>query len=167
MNGNNFSGTATADNFPVNPGTYLLTRNGKTLSAGKGNIGVIGLNEFVAPQPFSNEIYLQHDAYTEVSAGKPATITARIVGLDTGRVTLQVTRLGGTGGGGGGGGQGQGQRTIAMTKSGAADYSAVIPGDFLIPGIITYRIMIQRGNDYTLFPGNIKDQSICMGQCIQ
>jgi hypothetical protein len=154
--GNNFSGTATADNFEAKPGTYLLTRNGKSLSAGKGNIGVIGLNEFVAPQPFSNEIYLQHDPYTEVSAGKPATISATIVGLDNnGQVSLQVTRLGGPGGGGGGGAL-QNQRTLTMTKSGAADYSAVIPGDFLTPGIINYRIIVQKGNDYTLFPGDIK-----------
>ena len=152
--GNNFSGTANTDNFEVKPGTYLLTRNGRSLTAGKGNIGVIGLNEFVAPQPFSNEIFLRHEPWTEISAGKPATITATIVGLDTGRVTLQVTRLGGPAGGGGGGGQGQ--RTVAMTKTGAADYTAVIPGDFLVPGIINYRIMIQRGNDYVLFPGNIK-----------
>jgi hypothetical protein len=156
--GNSFSGTATADNVEVRPGTYLLTRNGKSLSAGKGNIGVIGLNEFVAPQPFSNEIYLQHDPYAEVSAGKPATISARIVGLDNnGQASLQVTRLGGAGGGGGGGGGAfQNQRTIVMTKSGAADFTAVIPGDFLTPGIINYRIIIQKGNDYTLFPGNIK-----------
>jgi hypothetical protein len=152
--GNNFSATATTGNFQVSPGTYLLTRTGKSLSAGKGDIGVIGKNEFVAPQPFSNDIYLQHDPYTEVSAGKPATITARIVGLDTGKVSLQVTRLGGGFGGGGGGGQNQ--RTIAMTRSGAADFTAVIPGDFLTQGVITYRIIIQKGNDYTLFPGNIK-----------
>lgn len=149
--GNSFNGTATADNFKVKPGTYLLTRNGKSLSAGKGNIGVIGLNEFVAPQPFSNEIYVQHDPYTEVSAGKPATISARIVGLeDGGTVSLQVTRLGGPVVGGGS------QRIIPMTKSGAADYTAIIPGDFLTPGVINYRIIIQKGTDYTLFPGNIK-----------
>jgi hypothetical protein len=151
--GNTFTASSSSEGFQVKPGTYLLARNGKTISPGKNNVGVIGLREFVAPASFSKELFLQHEPFTEVTPGKSFIISARVAGIDTGRVSIQVSRLGGGGGGGGGGGQ---PRIIAMTRKTASDFEAEIPADLLTPGILTYRIILQQGNDYAVFPGNIK-----------
>ena len=95
--GNTYSATVSADSFQIQPGTYLLTRAGKNISPGKNSIGVIGLNEFAAPKPSSTEMFLRHEPFAEVSAGKAFTIHAKVVGIDTGRVSLQISRLGGGG----------------------------------------------------------------------
>jgi hypothetical protein len=146
--GNNYSPVASGAAFEARPGTYLLTRTGKQ-NVSQKNTSAIGLNEFVAPQAFSNEMFLQHDPLAELSAGKPFSITAKVVGLDTGRIWLQVNRLGG----GGQGGQG---RMIPMIRKGAADVMAEIPAELMVAGQLSYRIIMQKGNDYAVFPGNIK-----------
>ena len=92
--GNNYTAVSQGDNLQIMPGTYILTRSGKSISPDKKSIGVIGLNEFVAPKPFSTDMYVQHEPFAEVSAGKSFIIAAQIVGIDTGRVLLQVSRLG-------------------------------------------------------------------------
>jgi hypothetical protein len=141
--GNAYTATAAADSFHIQPGTYLLTRNGKSISSGKKNTGVIGLNEFAAPKSFSSDMYVRHEPYAEVSAGKPFIVHAKVVGIDTGRVMLQAGRLDG----------GQ-PRLIPMIKTNEADYQAIVPADLLNPGMLNYRIILQKGNDYAVFPGN-------------
>ncbi|MEO8406058.1 MAG: membrane or secreted protein, partial [Chitinophagaceae bacterium] len=143
--GNSYTATANADNFSIQPGTYLLVRNGKQTTTAKTAIGAIGLNEFVAPKPFNSDIFLQHIPLTETAAGKSFAINAQIVGVDTGRVTLQVNRLGG------------GQfRSIPMIKTTACNYSATVPVDLLAPGVLNYRIIIQQAANIVVYPGNYK-----------
>ena len=142
--GNNFSGNANSSEFQITPGTYLLTGNGKTFSATKNSIGTIGMNEFIAPPSSKTEIIVRHEPLTEVSAGKPFTISAIVGGLDTGRVSVQLNKLGG------------GLfRTIQMKKSGY-EYTAEVPVDVVTSGQLQYRIIVQEGNNYTVYPGNIK-----------
>ena len=147
--GNTYSVTAATDNFQVQPGTYLLTRTGKNISANKNSIGAIGLNEFAAPKPFSTELFLRHEPFTEVSAGKSFTITAKVVGIDTGRVTLQIGRLGG-------GGPGGGTRNIPMVRKTLSDFTAEVHADLITPGVLNYKILLQKANEFTVFPGNYK-----------
>ena len=142
--GNTYSATVSADSFQIQPGTYLLTRAGKNISPGKNNIGVIGLNEFAAPKSSSTEMFLRHEPFAEVSAGKAFTIHAKVVGIDTGRVSLQISRLGGQ------------LRTIPMIPKTASDYAAEVPADLVTPGVLNYRILLQKGNDFAVFPGNFK-----------
>jgi hypothetical protein len=142
--GNNFSEGVLADSFQIGPGTYLLTSNGKTFSNSKNKIGVIGLNEFVAPPSSNTEITVRHEALTEVSAGKTFTIHATVGGIDTGRVSVQLTKLGG------------GLfRNIPMKRSGF-DYTAEVPADIVMPGQLQYRIIAREGNVFSVYPGNIK-----------
>jgi hypothetical protein len=145
--GNNFTGTATGDSFQVRPGTYLLSKSGRNANPSKKTVGVIGLNEFEAPQPVFTEMFLRHEPYAEVSSGKPFTVRAKIAGLDTGRASLQVNRLGG-------GGPGGGFRNIPMTRVSAAEWAAEVPADMAVPGVLNYRIILQKGNDFAVFPGN-------------
>jgi hypothetical protein len=93
--GNSFSGHAGADGFQITPGAYLLTGKGKSFSGTKNQIGVIGLKEFVAPASSRTEIVVRHEPFTEVSAGRPFTISAIVGGIDTGRVSVQLNKLGG------------------------------------------------------------------------
>lgn len=144
--GNNFSTTVSGNSFQIQPGTYLLTAPGKTNAA--NNIGVIGMNEFGGTKPSVAEMFLRHEPYVEVSQGKSFAISTQIVGLDTGRASLQVIRLGG--------GSGGGFRNIPMVKR-ASEYVADIPADIVAPGVLNYRIILQKGNEYAVFPGNYKE----------
>ena len=143
--GNAYAATAGAAPFSIQPGTYLLVRDGKTPSAGKNSVGVLGLTEFAAPQPFSTEMFLRHEPFAEVSAGKSFTISASVAGIDTGRVFVQIARLGGVY-----------PRMIPMVHQNAALYTAVVPADMVTPGELNYRIIMQKGNDYAVFPGDLK-----------
>jgi len=142
--GNNYSSTSGSDGFQIEPGTYLLVSKGKKFSGKIKNIGAIGLNEFIAPKSKFNEMYLRHEPLTEVSAGNPFTIQAKIVGLDTGRASVQINKMGGQ------------FRNIPMVKRSAFDFTAEIPADLVTPGQLNYRIIIRNGKDVSVFPGNLK-----------
>lgn len=152
--GNSFSGNASGDSILLMPGTYLLTKSGKRYTNFEKRLGVIALKEFEAPKPRNADVMLRHEPLGEVSAGKTLRIRTKITNLDTGRATLQISRFGGapTPGGGPGGGQ----RSIIMTRLSPVDFIADVPAEFLIPGILNYKIIVQKGNNYVSFPGNIK-----------
>ena len=144
--GNDFSASANSNRFKIRPGTYLLTKKGKDFSPVKKIPGVIALNEFVAPAATNREIFVQHEALTEVSAGKAFEINTTIVGLDSGKVSLQVMSSGQVGWG----------KIIGMDRTSAAQYTAILPMEMMVPGLISYRVIVQQGNEYVVFPGNIK-----------
>jgi len=147
--GSAHSPTVIGNVIDIWPGTYLLIAVGKRLSPEVTNIGAIGLNEFGAPTSASTEMFLTHEPFLEVSAGKTFTVTARVVGIDSGKVTLQIGRVGS-------GGPGGGWRSIAMIPKTPSDYIAEVPSDLVTPGLLNYRIILQRGEDYSVFPGNHK-----------
>ncbi|GAC1597560.1 MAG: hypothetical protein NVS3B8_10330 [Chitinophagaceae bacterium] len=88
---------------------------------------------------------LRHEPVAEAAAGKPLIIAAKVVGVDTGSVLLQVSRLGGGP-----------PKMIYMVSVNGADYQATIPADLLTPGLLNYRIILQKGDDYVVFPGGTK-----------
>jgi len=145
--GNSFSTTVSGNDFQIQPGSYLLTATAKNIPPNVNSVGVLGLNEFSGPKALSSEMFLRHDPFNEVSAGKAFTITAKVVGIDTGRVTLQISRLGG-------GGPGGGIKNILMVRQASSDYTAEVPDDLVMPGQLSYRILLQKGNEYAVFPGN-------------
>lgn len=141
--GNDRRDVAAGTHFSISPGTWLVSRAGvKGGGPGAGTIGVLGMNEFVAPQPFSAMPFVVNASPAEVSAGKPFTIRAKIAGIDsTDVVTLQVNRLGGGFPGRGGFG---GARLMVMTRETPYDYSAGLSAELLEPGVLEYRIMIRK-----------------------
>jgi hypothetical protein len=144
--GNTFSTKSTADGFDVAPGTYMLTANGKQYSGKGETLGAIGLNEFVAPKASNNEMNLFHEPFAEVTAGKPVAISAKAVGLDDGEVSLQVTRVGGP------------FRNIPMTRKNTYEFTAEIPAELVVPGMLNYKIVMRNGKRVASFPGNLKDE---------
>lgn len=146
LNDGNASTSKNADGFQISPGTYLLVANGKQFSGKPENLGAIGLNEFVAPKSSNKEMYLFHEPVAEVTSGKPISISAKAVGLDSGKLALQVSRVGGP------------SRNIPMVKKNAYEYTAEIPAELVVPGMLNYKIVMRSGNRVASFPGNLKDE---------
>jgi len=142
--GNSFSFQAAATQIKLSPGSYLLTGKGKSFSGKTNSVGAIKLNEFVAPQPTNKEMHLSHQPYNEVSSGKPIVLHAKVVGIDTGRVSLVISQMFG------------GVKTIPMLRKTAYDFACEIPADLVIPGVLNYRIILRKGNEVATFPGNLK-----------
>jgi len=139
------STTASAGQFLIGPGTYLVTQKGKSLSKQfvKKINNVIGLNEFVAPQPLSKDTYLTHTPLPEISKGKPYTVNAKIINVDSAaEVTLHVNRATGW------------PLQFPMKRITPYDYTAVIPDSAVVTGVLQYRITVNKGNgNYITFPG--------------
>ncbi len=119
-----------------------------------GTIGVLGMDEFVAPKPFSSAPFVVHEPYAEVTSGKPVLIRARILGVDSAdKVILQVSR---GAAGFGGGGQGR-MMAINMTREDPTDYSGEIAAASVMPGLLEYRIIIHRASgEWIVFPRDHK-----------
>jgi len=142
--GNSYKTTAANSAFIIKPGTYLLVKKGASTQKWTADkmVGVIGLTEFVAPQPYSKDPYVKHIPATEISANVPFTVNATIININPGaKVTLQVSRAYGP------------PSAITMTNTTPYDYSATIPAAQIVSGIISYRIIIQQDDKYISFPG--------------
>lgn len=145
LNDNNSYAThASTSKFEILPGTYLLIGSNRKYSNAASKIGVIGMKEFVAPKPFSNDVYVYHNPIKEVTSNKAFTIHATIVGMDSGSVSLQINQLGGRG------------MTIPMLRKSSYDYAAEVPVELLEPGMLNYRVIIKRDDEYLVFPGSVK-----------
>ena len=143
--GNEKLPTVVNTEFKITPGTYLISRKGKQPNTEKYKTGVLGLTEFVAPPPSKAMLQLAHTPFAEVSANKPLTIWATLTGLDSGTVSLLVAPLYGR------------ARTFTMLAKSSNAYEVTVPEDVMSAGLLSYRIMVKQGNDYTLFPGSIKE----------
>ncbi|MCW3078659.1 MAG: rane or secreted protein [Segetibacter sp.] len=138
--GNNYSATAIANQFTIEPGTYLIIAQTKLSQAAKyASVS----KEFVAPKKTPSETFVVHTAFSEVTGKKPFTISSKIVGVDTtAKVTIELRNLSNK------------WSTIAMLRRSAYDYFAEVPADMVTPGLLNYRIIIQKGqDDYVVFPG--------------
>lgn len=142
--GGRFQSNTTNGSFRIAPGTYLLKLTSDRRIELPGIIGSIGLKEYWAPVPFASSVVFRHDPIKEVSSGKAFTIAATIAGLKEGTtVSLQVSRAGSQ------------PRNIMMTSKVAGIYEAEVPSDLVVPGIVSYRIIIRNGDDYLIYPGAI------------
>ncbi|MGZ3939434.1 MAG: membrane or secreted protein [Flavisolibacter sp.] len=138
--GNKFYATASGS-FQIEPGTYLLKENNVPVP----NIDLATMKEFACTKPLFTEPFLRHEPFKEVSAGKSFTVVATIVGLDSGKATLQINKPGGSFGS---------TREIPMVRRSLSNYSAEVPTDFVSTGLLTYRIIFQKANEFTVFPNN-------------
>lgn len=122
----------------VKPGVYFIAKDGSIAGTSEGN----GL---LSSRPFSTEASIGHTPLTEVSAGKPFLISISAAGLDTlDKITVELR---GT----------PRWRTIPFKKSNTGHYTAEVPAEAVAPGVLNYRILVQRpGNDYIVYPGHQK-----------
>lgn len=144
--GNQLSTQASKGVFTIQPGTYLLTKGGKKRRNAKTGVANLQLSEFVAPQSRSTEQHVSIEAIPEVTAGKPVSIKAIVAGIGReDKVSLLLHHLSGI------------WKTVEMKPQDAYTYTAELPADILSPGLLHYRILVQKGEqDFTTFPGGHK-----------
>lgn len=145
--GNDYTDSTNNGSFRIKPGTYIVqSQKVQPQKKSEYTTGTISLREFVAPKPISDNPFVKHIPYTEVSAAKPFFVAAKIVGVDTAdKIVVEVRTTSNL------------WKTIIMKATTAYDYIAQIPADIVTPGLINYRIIIQKKNgEYYTFPGNHK-----------
>ncbi len=139
--GNGYKTRASGNSFLIQPGTYIISKNASDKDAyTKSQI------EFAAPKSSISHVELIHAPCQEVTAGKPFTLVAKIIGLDTtASVQIEMRHSANK------------WKTISMQRKSAYDYSAEVPADITVPGLINYRIIIRKANNgYHVFPGDHK-----------
>lgn len=142
-----FEGAVNGNKLTVRPGIYLLTAKETAFDlAGNARIGVIGVNEFVAPAATKAEITVRHTPLPAVSSGQSFEIKAIVGGADTGRATVQLNRGAGRGG--------FGNSMLQMQRTGN-EYKVMVPAQLVTDGQLQYRIFVQKGEVYKAFPGGI------------
>lgn len=134
--GNDLKVASVDGKFTVQPGVYLITKDGVTNQWGpEDSWQNIRLNEFHAPKTSVDKTYLLHEAPKVAVAGdQPLRIRADIISPDPNpRVSLLVSA-------------GFRGRNIKMERTGTFTYEAGIPADQLQKGFLTYYILV-RGED--------------------
>ena len=140
--GNSFTGKANGKSVNVNPGTFILSSEGELKTAVNHTVhGIIGVAEFVAPQPFSTDVIVYHTAASEAVANKPFYIKANIAGLNADdKVLLEVRHTANK------------WKTVPFTKGEGYTYKAEVPAEIMVPGLLSYRIMVQKETgDYIVY----------------
>lgn len=130
--------------FKLQPGVYLLRKNSP--APVKLAEELIKKDEFVAPSSFSSYPAVFHIPENEISPGHPFLITANVVGIDSTDIISVEFRH-----------STNQWKTVALQKTKAYEYSANVPAEMLVPGVLNYRIIIQKKQDeFYVFPGNHK-----------
>lgn len=134
--GNTYTAVATGTSFTIPPGTYLLIRKDHLFNGSFSS-------EFVAPKASVSEPILIHQPLTEVSADKSFMIAALLAGIDSSaKVSVELRHSSNK------------WKTPPLQRIDAYRYTVEVPVDIVIPGMLSYRIMVQKtGNDYVTFPG--------------
>jgi hypothetical protein len=145
--GNSYNTAVTGKDVIIKPGVYLLARKDhKNLKWDTSSyMGVVKLGEYNAPKPFDTSIYVVHKPFMEVSADKPLTIAAKIVGInENAKVTVMLHNS-----------AGGRYQNIDMVRKSAYDYVAQVGKELLGAGLLSYKIVVQNAaGDYAAFPGN-------------
>lgn len=144
--GNNFQQEAKSGGFEISPGTYILkSANKKAFKpALNRKIGAIMMNEFIAPKTAEMAVYVNHQPQRALSTQSNFVLSASIFGVKDGDVVkVNLNHLSGI------------RKEIAMEKQGL-QYVAVVPKEFLKPGLLRYYIVVQSGTKSATFPGALK-----------
>jgi len=142
--GNDWTASTRDGGFGIRPGAYLVVREGK--ESGRWTAGSLTgfrrLGEYVAPRPIERSPLLVYDPVPETSAGNPLVLHVKAVGLDSSDgLTLQPAGFGPF-------------RPLPFQREGAYDYSVTLPSEWLVPGTLHYRIILQKGSRRNTWPGN-------------
>ncbi|WP_207535245.1 cellulase family glycosylhydrolase [Desertivirga arenae] len=143
--GNTFKATVANSTFHVSPGTYLLLQKNREFKTAAKWAGNLGLNEFVAPKVKSNDVFIRHEPFLEISEGADLKVVATVTGLTSkAKVLLLINQLSGD------------YKTIEMQAGHGYEYTAIVPASFVIPGLLNYRIAVKQGDQDIVFPGGHK-----------
>ncbi len=173
--GNAFIGRADDRTLTMQPGVYLLTRDGVSTQLGANDKWQnLTLGEFVAPPASLDKTYVIHTPVVEATAGRTLHLSAIVASPEAVEEVEVVAYLPGVDtsyeqtieagphpmpGRGNTPGPGQvytgGARTFVMRRVSGFQYAADIPGDQLAPGPMRYHIAVKNPSGYTTFPSGL------------
>jgi hypothetical protein len=140
--GNICSVTSHNYELQIDPGVYLLIRKGKNNKnwGPQSKFENFQLGEFVAPKPAFSDPFIVNNSYKEVSTGKVLKIEIKALGIDTSDHLL-LTIFGY-------------HHPIEFIRKSGNELEAEVPAELIKPGIISYVIVVQKGDKSITFPGN-------------
>ena len=135
---------AEAGAISISPGTYLLTQKGQNFDIKnyKGDFR-LELDNFVAVEESVERTYVLHEAVNAAEANQSFSIDAEIVSnevINKAEIWFQ---------------NGNSYEAVEMKAKNQYDYSADVPQNLMVPGILTYRIILETTNGKRTFPGDV------------
>ena len=135
---------AEAGEISISPGTYLLTQKGQNFDIKnyKGDFR-LELDNFVAVEESVERTYVLHEAVNAAEANQSFSIDAEIVSnevINKAEIWFQ---------------NGNSYEAVEMKAENQYDYSANVPQNLMVPGILTYRIILETTNGKRTFPGDV------------
>lgn len=124
----------------LSPGTYLLVKKSLTVDTDRKRIGVLGLEEFIAPRSVTTDL---HISPSKLLNNNDSSIVVNVVGnLPQDSLFMEIERLGAY------------RQLIPLKHLQRGMYAAAIPIGWKKPGHLNYRVWIKRDDHYQVFPGN-------------
>ena len=140
---NEFAAKKTGDSFKIMPGTYLLTKSGKSSSYTGTEAWNNGkLNDFYAPEGTVSKTYVIHKPLEEVTANSSLNITADIVSdkeIKKAEVWLQNSNN---------------YKVVELKRKDGYSYLAEVPQELLEEGFLNYRLIITTPEGTRTFPAD-------------
>ena len=135
---------AEAGAISISPGTYLLTQKGQNFDIKnyKGDFR-LELDNFEAVEESVDRTYVLHEAVNVAEANQSFSIDAEIVSneeINKAEIWFQ---------------NGNSYEAVEMKAENQYDYSANVPQNLMVPGILTYRIILETTNGKRTFPGDV------------
>jgi hypothetical protein len=146
--GNAATARAAGGRFTVTPGVYVLSAAGPVdVAMLPKTLGEIGFAEYHGPPSDTLAPAVQPLAPSELVAGQPATLAARVVDVTPpDSVKLFLRSVPGF------------YRAFAMTAAGGYEYAAAIPAVALPEGPHEFVVTLYRGGSVVTFPGGVHQQ---------
>ncbi|HSK14224.1 MAG TPA: hypothetical protein VK907_13480, partial [Phnomibacter sp.] len=143
--GNTFQPGPDADSFSIRPGTYLLTEKGRSFDGSSVSTFRLPLDGFAAPAPTRHGVHVHHVSSSSAIEGSAIAINATVWGAEGGKVSLLLSR------------QGWGRpMEVPMKQTGPYEWHGQVPTEMVAPGLLQYRVSVNKDGSYTTFPGNVK-----------
>jgi hypothetical protein len=144
--GNDAQATAVNGRVALQPGTYILKRNGVTTTLkSDANFGVIKLNDFAAPAHKKQSIKVRHEPKSTLSESAEGSIEATVVGVDDAdEVWVYFHHLSNK------------WDKVKMNKVSSYNYQAAIPKTVMMEGILEYHLVIQSVKSCITFPSQFE-----------
>lgn len=139
--GNEKEFTASGNSFSIEPGTYILSKNGKKAKASYKGWPADDLKAFFAPETTVDKTYLIHEPVPSLTAGQNYKIEATIVSNDPVEQVQAWLRNGNT------------YESLDLQEEKAYTYRASVPEELLKKGFLEYRIIVTTPEGTTTFPG--------------
>ena len=138
--GNNVLTTAEGRTVMLGPGTYLVVKKGLAIDTDRKRIGMLGLEEFIAPTPVTTDLYVSP---SKLWSSNDSSIVVNVAGnLSQDSLFMEIERLGAY------------RQLVPLKYLQLGMYAAAIPIGWKKPGRLNYRVWIKREGHYQVFPGN-------------